>query len=306
MFGSIQTDDASSNYRIASLFGIASLLGVDYLNRRAYNIYTEAHRYHTSSRRAGIDKLAAIASLTVKSAPTGNLKSGRIAAAACGKVLAHANLLAQNLESDQSTAESSAVDSMAALASASSEPINYNRLNSNTSYLRAVFDQLTQIANNATSNVHNITILLESLIKTPGPLPPVNWFALLLNLSKVSFELQHLCFIFASTHAATSFSLSEYLATQMMALLKDSNSINYTKFRFLFMRNDSYAENPFGTVLALGGLPRTRGENKEEEKKRRGMNAVTKKINISESRILELVTQLTECFESFDDDMQVQ
>ncbi|GAN03098.1 hypothetical protein MAM1_0034c02549 [Mucor ambiguus] len=305
LFGSIQSDDASSNYRIASLFGIASLLGVDYLNRNATsNLYTEAQRYETSSRRASLDKLAAITGLTVKSAPTGNLKSGRVAAATCGKVLAHTHLLMQILDSDQSTtdASSTAADTMAALASASSEPINYNRLNSNTSYLRAVFDRLTQLANaSASSNKHNIAMLLKGLAKTPGPLPPVNWFALLLKLSKVSSDMQQLCFLFASTHAATSFSLSEYLATQMMALLKEDDS---TKSGFLFEPSDDHVENAFGTLLVLGGLPRMKNESKEEEKRRRGMNAVTKKMSISESRILELVKQLAERFQSFDQDVQ--
>ncbi|KAF1807541.1 hypothetical protein FB192DRAFT_1356280 [Mucor lusitanicus] len=305
LFGSIQSDDASSNYRIASLFGIASLLGVDYLNRNATSdLYAEAQRYEASSRRAGLDKLAAITGLTVKSAPTGNLKSGRIAAAACGKVLAHTHLLIQTLGSDQSEtdASSNAADTMAALASASSEPINYNRLNSNTSYLRAVFDRLTQLASDSASSKHDITMLLKGLIKTPGPLPPVNWFALLLKLSKVSSDMQQLCFLFASTHAATSFSLSEYLATQMMALLKEGNS---TRSRFLFeTHDDDHVENAFGTLLMLGGLPRVKGESKEEAKRRRGMNAVTKKMSISESRILELVKLLAEQFQSFDQDTQ--
>ncbi|KAK4517263.1 Transcription factor [Mucor velutinosus] len=305
LFDSIQSDDASSNYRIASLFGIATLLGVDYLNRNATSdLYAEAQRYQASSRQAGLDKLAAITGLTVKSAPTGNLKSGRIAAAACGKVLAHTHLLMQALDSDQSTTgvSSTAADTMAALASASSEPINYNRLNSNTSYLRAVFDKLAQLASSSiSSNKHNITMLLKSFVKTPGPLPPVNWFALLLKLSKSSPDMQQLCFLFASTHAATSFSLSEYLATQTMALLKEGNS---TKSKCLFASNGGLVENAFGTLLMLGGLPRVKGVSKEEEKRRRGMNAVTKKMSISESRILELVKQLAERFQSFDQDMQ--
>ncbi|KAI8645057.1 hypothetical protein BD408DRAFT_382648 [Parasitella parasitica] len=306
LFGSIQTDDASSNYRIASLFGIAGLLGADYLNRSAGNVYTEAQRYQGSSRKAGLDQLAAITGLTVKSAPTGNLKSGRIAAAVCGKVIAHANMLVKTLDSDRSASESSAVDSIAALASISSEPTNYNRLNSNTSYLRAVFDKLNQIANDALSNGRNITMLLQSLIKTPGPLPPVNWFALLLKLSKVSSDLQQLGFLFASTHAATSFSLTEYLATQTMGLLKDVSSFSCAKSRFLFSRNDDHAENPFDIVLSLGGLPQTAREIRRGEKKRRGMNAVTKKISISESRILEIITLLTERFGLFDQDMQYE
>ncbi|CEP18089.1 hypothetical protein [Parasitella parasitica] len=306
LFGSIQTDDSSSNYRIASLFGIASLLGADYLNRNAGNIYTEAQRYQALSRRAGLDQLAAITGLTVKSASTGNLKSGRIATAACGKVIAHTNMLIKTLASDHSAAESSAVDSIAALASASSEPTNYNRLNSNTSYLRAVFDKLTQIANDAISNARNITMLLQSLIKTPGPLPPVNWFALLLKLSKVSSDLQRLCFLFASTHAATSFSLSEYLATQTIALFKDINSLTCAQSKFLFARHDKYTENPFDAVLSLGGLPRIAREMKHGEKKRRGMNAVTKQISLSESRIIEIITQTTERFGLFDQDMQYQ
>ncbi|KAL9552159.1 hypothetical protein MBANPS3_003915 [Mucor bainieri] len=315
LFGSVQSDDASSHYRIASLFGIAGLLGVDYLDNRhaTSNVYIQAQRYEASSRRAGLEKLAAIAGLTVKSAPTGNLKSGRIAAAACGHVLAHTRVLMQALDSDRSTDASStgaaaAADAMAALASASSEPINYNRLNSNTSYLRAVFDKLTQLANDAsTSSKHsNMAMLLKGLTKTPGPLPPVNWFALLLKLGKISSDMQQLCFAFAATHAATSFSLSEYLATQTMALLKQQQQQQQDHgSRFLFESTADDAESAFGTLLMLGGLPaRIVNKGQQEEKKRRGMNAVTKKMSLSESRILELVKLLAERFQSFDPDTQ--
>jgi hypothetical protein len=263
---SIDTDDASSNYRIASLFGLGSLLGISYLNTTTESIYLQAQRYHASSRRTALDKLTAIAGLTVRSAPTGNLKSGRVAAAVCGKVIEHAQWMQRSLET-------SATDDFAASASSSvsssSEPVSYNRLNSNTSYLRAVFDHL------ATTSINNetATLLLRSLIKTPGPLPPVNWFTVLMKWIKV---LPRLCLTFASKHAATSFSLTEFLITQVMAMIKKEDE----KCKFLFDYGGA-----FEAALELAGL----ADKKTTEKTRRGMSAVAKKMTLSESRVMELL-----------------
>jgi hypothetical protein len=259
---SIDNDDASSNYRIASLFGLGSLLGVNYLNTTTKSIYLQAQRYHVSSRRIALDKLTTVAGLTVRSAPTGNLKSGRVAAAVCGKVIEHAQCMQRSLGKLET-------DDFAAIASSSissSEPASYNRLNSNTSYLRAVFDHL------ATANEEAAILLLNSLIQTPGPLPPVNWFTILMKWTK---SLPRLCLGFASKHAATSFSLTEFLITQMMAMIKKGDM----ECKFLFT-----IDGAFDTILELTGLA-----EKKTDRIRRGMNAVVKKTALSESRLMELL-----------------
>lgn len=265
---SIDTDDASSNYRIASLFGLGSLLGINYLNTTIESIYLQAQRYHTNSRRPALDKLTAIAGLTVRSAPTGNLKSGRVAAAVCGKVIEHAQCMKKSLGKLET-------DDFAAAAATSSvtssnEPASYNRLNSNTSYLRAVFDYLVAATTDKTDAA---VLLLNSLIKTQGPLPPVNWFTVLLKWSKV---LPKLCLAFASKHAATSFSLSEYLITQMIAMVKTEKD---EECAFLFDVGGA-----FDAVLELAGLA-----EKKTGTTRRGMTAVVKKMALSESRLMELL-----------------
>lgn len=287
---SIDKDDASSHYRIASLFAMGCLLGVSYIDSRGDLIYVEAERYLPGVRQRALDKLAYVSGLNSKSAPVGNLKSGRIAASICGKVIESAkNMInALNASSDPSGGDSAAEKN--ALLSASSEPVSYARLNGNTSYIRAAFDRLTAIATDAKQS-DMIIMLLKSFIDTPGPLPPVNWFSLVTKISKLSSDILHLCLDFSATHAATSLSLSEFLLTQMTSLLATADPP-----QVIF--------NHVGMVLELSGLPQL--DNTKEGKKRRGMNAVIKRISISESRALEILQLFGQNFPRFGYEAQVR
>ncbi|KAI7891869.1 uncharacterized protein EV154DRAFT_419668 [Mucor mucedo] len=298
LLNSIQNDDASSNYRIASLFSLGSLLGVNYLSsEEETHVYTEAEKYRSELRYRGLDSLCFVAGLNSKSAPIGNLKSGRIAAAICGKVIETTKSMIYSLKVAANPQEASAEKSTMTLLSASSEPISYSRLNSNTSYIRAVFDRLVVIASDR-NQIDNIIMLLNSLIGTPGPLPPVNWFSLVTKISKLSTPVQALCLSFASTHATTSLSLSEFLLTQMMSIftaVKSESDIDRSLCDVFFTGKG------LATVLELSGLPRLESK---EEKKRRGMSAVIKRITISESRAIEIIELLGQKYQYLDYDTQ--
>lgn len=284
---------------------MGSLLGVNYLNIEADNeyMYTEAERYRPALTQRALEKLAYVAGLNSKSAPIGNLKSGRVAAAVCGKVIETAKSMMYALKSasNPEDASSAGEKSVMSLLSASSEPVSYSRLNNNTSYIRATFDRLVAIASDQ-SQVNNIALLLKCLIETPGPLPPVNWFTLVSKISKLSTHVHALCLSFASAHAICSLSLSEFLLTQMATIftaIQSTANLDKTLCGVFFLNGKG-----LGTVLELAGLPRLTGETKEE-KKRRGMNAVIKRITISESRAIEIIELLGQKYKFFEYDTQV-
>lgn len=286
LLDSIQNDDASSHYRIASLFSMGSLLGVNYLCTDD-RTYIEAEKYRPALRQRALDKLAFVAGLNSKSAPVGNLKSGRISAAICGKVIESANNMVHALNASTDPHQDDMAEKSSFL-SASSEPMSYSRLNSNTSYIRAIFDRLVIIASDA-NQVDTISMFLQGLIETPGPLPPVNWFSLVSKISKLSSSAHVLCLDFAATHATSSLSLSEFLLTQMTSILGSVDQSHVVL-------------NHIGMVLELAGLPRL---ETREEKKRRGMSAVIKRITISESRALEIIQLVGQKFHHFDYDTLV-
>lgn len=299
LLNSIQTDDASSNYRIASLFSLGSLLGVDYLNSDDNtSIYAEAEKYRPALRNRALDKLTFVAGLNSKSAPIGNLKSGRIAAAICGKVIESTKIMIDALKTATDPRDNSDEKSSMTLLSASSEPLSYSRLNSNTSYVRAAFDRLMAIESDK-DKMESMRMLLESLTQTPGPLPPVNWFTLVTKISKLSNTLRATCLLFATTHATSSLSLSEFLLTQMTSIFTAVQSKHDLD---MVVCDVFFSDRGLGTVLELAGLPRP--ETKQEIK-RRGMSAVVKNITISESRAIEIIQLLGQKYQYFDYDTQV-
>lgn len=263
------------------------------------HVFTKAEKYRSKLRYRGLDKLTFVAGLNSKSAPIGNLKSGRIAAAVCGKVIESTKAMLYALKVAANPQDASAEKSAMTLLSASSEPTSYSRLNSNTSYVRAVFDRLVVIASEK-NQIDNIIMLLNSLIGTPGPLPPVNWFSLVTKISKLSTPVHALCLSLATIHATTSLSLSEFLLTQMSSIftsVKSQSCIEKTLCDVFF------AGKGLGTVLELAGLPQLESK---EEKKRRGMNAVIKRITISESRAIEIIEILGQKYQYMNYDTQVR
>ncbi|CAO3663134.1 unnamed protein product [Rhizopus stolonifer] len=297
-FERIQNDDPSSNYRIASIFDLGCLLGVTYLTvDQSDNLYIESRKYNVNARSIVWEKLIPVAGLIGRSAPVGNLKSGRIAAAVCGKIIGSSHLIANVSQTNERPAAPELL-----LLSTSSEPATYSRLNQNTSYIRAVFDNLVEMMERKEkSELQNrITLLLSSLLSTPGPLPPVNWFALINNISSLSKPLHHLCINFASAHAYTSLSLSEFLLSQLNSIV---GPLKHTVDPQLSLLLSS--EIGIGKVLELAGLPSV-VKTQKEIAMRRGMNAVTKKTSISDSRCIEVIEGYAKKIMSFEEDTQKQ
>ncbi|KAL0087967.1 hypothetical protein J3Q64DRAFT_1735427 [Phycomyces blakesleeanus] len=287
----VQKEDPSSHERLAALFSLSSLLGVDYLNAITDQelIYAEAQKYNSGTRSPVLDTLTVVAGLTDGGSPVGNLKSGRIAAALCGKVVHSALNMRDTLQLKQDNVSSGSLQSqiqhqaMMAIAN-SSEPKTYTRLNNNTSYLRAIFDALTDIVDNLDNSLDKDSVEPTSLVflcsikDTPGPLPPVNWFNILTKLTTVSKTTWNECIMLASTHLATSMSLTEYIISQLSQDLSHFPK----EIQILLL-----GEAGLGMVLELGGL--TGHESSRTGYKRRGMDAVTKKTSVSEIRCIELV-----------------
>lgn len=297
-FEHIQNDDPSSNYRIASLFNLGCLLGVSYLTSdQSDNVYTETRKYNAKIRSLVWDKLIGVAGLIGRSAPVGNLKSGRVAATICGKIIGSVHLI-----STASQIKDRQVAPELLLLSASSEPTSYSRLNRNTSYIRAVFDSLVDMMTEKQRNdlEDRLTLLISSLLHTPGPLPPVNWFNLMSEVSNVSKALRCLCINFASTHAYASLSLAEFLLSQLTSIIDPLKQLFEPQLLLLLV-----SESGVGKMLELAGLPSVI-KTQKDTKMRRGMNAVTKKTNISDSRCNEIIEGFAKKILKFDEDTQVQ
>ncbi|KAI8393852.1 uncharacterized protein BYT42DRAFT_552475 [Radiomyces spectabilis] len=281
---SVQYDAPSDPHRTAALFSIGSLLGVDYLATTydAERLAVEGHKYDAKTRKPVLLELTTMAGLTY-SEEIGHLKSGRIAAIICGKIVQVTTMMQEALDLADTQESSGASDST--MLATSSEPKNYARLNNNTSYLRAVFDTAGRLCEESKARTLSqkdvetmANILLTSLRKTAGPLPSVNWFRLLADLSRISEDTHRLCILFASTHAAASLSLSEYLISE----LNHSKDMKNEDLQALLV-----SEVGLGRVLSLSGL--TSKEDLEQSgPKRRGVDAVIKMVSISSIRVREL------------------
>ncbi|KAG0173711.1 hypothetical protein DFQ30_007162 [Apophysomyces sp. BC1015] len=288
----IQYEPSSSHRRLAALFSLSTLLGVDYLNvpQNPEWLTIEARKYSADTRNPVLDVLASTAGLTE---PVGNLKSGRIAAVVSGKVVQAAMALQETLRLEQSHLASTG-QSAVMVAAVSSEPKTYARLNHNTSYLRAVFDSCVALtdAGEEEKNPEVVTVFLTSLRKTPGPLPPVNWFSVLMSLTKISSAIRSECLLFASTHASTSLSLLEFVLLQVSQDVQGSAQ----DLQLLLV-----GEAGLGKMLELSGLP---ANDSKAVSKRRGMDAVTKKMSVSEMRCLELFETYAKSFKGWSTKIQ--
>jgi hypothetical protein len=270
----IQTDDASSQMRIPALFSLGCLLGSDYLHApmQQEQLAKEAHRYDTDIRRPILDVITTLAGLTDGLPPAGNLKSGRIAAVVCGEIVRASRNLRTALKN-----ENGGGHAKLAMSISSAEPKSYSRLNNNTSHLRAVFDALGHVVDTLpiTQDLETYAqLLLSGLRDTPGPLPPVNWFPLLSKLVKISPAIHLLCISFATNHATTSLSLSEFILAELGSQIEHYQPS---------IAGALVGESGIGKLLELSGLGQQSGGPK-----RRGMDAVTKKMTVSDIRAIEL------------------
>lgn len=278
-------ESGDSAQKISAILTLGSLLGVDYLTTDIEQAVSQIYKYHAESRLAPLNCLASLAGLE-GATPVGNLKNGRVAAVVLGNIIGVAMML-------RDAANSGAASAVPALTSSSTEPKNYSRLNNATSFLRAVFDTMVEIAP-ATQEITALKVFLTSLRDTPGPLPPVNWFNVLMDISRISSDLQILSIQFASKHASTSMSLSEFIIAQL-----DFKNVRDTDVRMTVVGNAGV-----GKVLELCGFV----NNKVQKTgyKRRGMDAVTTKVTISGMRCLEIFGSLITSLKTAPSQVQVR
>ncbi|KAI8333863.1 hypothetical protein BC941DRAFT_454668 [Chlamydoabsidia padenii] len=279
----IQTDDASSQLRIPALFSLGCLLGTDYLHTpiQQDQLVKEAQQYNADIRRPLLDVITTLAGLT-DGLSAGNLKSGRIAAVVCGEIVQASQKLQVALKSESGLTKMT-------MSISSAEPKSYSRLNNNTSHLRAVFDTLTDQHYGTESYVQ---LLLSALRDTPGPLPAVNWFPLLSKLVKISTTIHLFCISFATNHATTSLSLSEFILSEL-----GQTAGHYQED----IANYLVGESGIGKLLELSGLGHHSGTNGY---KRRGMDAVTKKMTVSDIRAIEIFEGYAKLFVKLPDQSQ--
>lgn len=257
--------------KISAMLTLGSLLGADYLTTDIEQAVSQIYKYHAETRLGFLNHLASLANLEGVSS-IGNLKNSRIAAVVLGNIIGVAMMLRE-------AASSGAANAGPALTSSSTEPKNYSRLNNNSSFLRAVFDTMVEKAP-MRQHVAALKIFLTSLRDTPGPLPPVNWFNVLMDISRISNDLQSLSIQFASKHASTSMSLSEFIIAQF-----DFKNVSDTGVRIT-----AVGDAGVGKILELCGF--VNHKTQKAGYKRRGMDAVTTKVTISGMRCLEIFGSL--------------
>ncbi|KAI8995014.1 hypothetical protein BDB01DRAFT_831946 [Pilobolus umbonatus] len=289
----LKNDDPSSHYRMSSIFSLGCLLGVVYIgtgNNTTDRLYVENKKYDANTRKPIIHILESIVGLTGKPSSFGNLKSARIAAAVCGMIIEKA--FSVQFATNSSHSEMS--DRSNILLTASSEPTSYNRLNNVSSYLRALFDTLVDLTER-NMNHTSIGLLLSTLQHTPGPLPAVNWFNLLNKISKMSKKLRVISIEFASAHATTSLSLTEYILLQLSDTFDPKRSVVVDEEMGLLLTG----EIGIGKMFELAGLPSLSGMD-HQKRKRRGVDAVVSRTLISEARAIEMIELYCTRFEEMD------
>ena len=277
----IQGREASSMDAIAAVFALGGLLGADYLNNQqeAERVGAEARQYSKDARRPVLGVLTLAAGLD-QNGSIGNLKMNRVAAVVCGIVMQSAMTMCQVYQMEQTSKDGHQGTGALLLGSvASNEPKSYSRLDNNTSYLRAVFDACVHLTKaheqrvDAEGSEERALLYLTSLTDTPGPLPTVNWFNLLVQMARISRITRRHCFLFASTHAATSQSLTEYVIAEVGQAVVTTGDTE--------MLSLAVGETGLGKLLDLSGLL---SGQKTLTSKRRGMDAVTSKTHISNAR----------------------
>ncbi|KAI8075068.1 hypothetical protein BC940DRAFT_287357 [Gongronella butleri] len=304
----------------SALFVLGVFSGVDYLQTcpsmwQLDLLAKEAGRYQKD--RPIVSAMANIAGLDASGSPSGQLKVVRIATVLCGHIIrVTVDALAAKTQLHAPSSSNASPGGRTATSSSSSlEPSDYQRLNNNTSFLRALFDMLVAVIDDAENENFTPVVLrdvvqpiLTCLRDVAGPLPPVNWFPVLRSLSRLGVTLGHpaisrLCFAFASKHAQTSQSLSEYLL-QELTRIRFITSPSNSKYPALLLES-IVSPTGMGKLLALSGLPAGKN-NDDSDFQRRGTAAVMRKIQVSPVRALSILLHYCHSFWHWPEEYQVQ
>ncbi|KAJ2961001.1 hypothetical protein NQZ79_g3744 [Umbelopsis isabellina] len=303
----IATDSNSSmSNKITAIMGLSCILGIDYLNGPLMNddpgsnINEEQHHNATAHyKQQDITQALKLQLGFGDTKATGNLRAGRIAAYILG------NLYRKSVAKQKYNHADSNPDELERLATVSTETKSYSRLSQATSWLRNVFDALNDISLNLESgkiedNASKARMLMSALQQTIGPLPLVNWFPILLRLSKVDAATHLSCIRFAHEHATYSSSLVEFLIVQCRQLateLDKKQSVDRNVLKMLV------SEAGLGLIISLTGLE-AKVPARKEGHHRRGMNAIVRKISVSDDRCMETIQAFTSTFDNMNVECQ--
>lgn len=320
-FDAVKSTESPMDTRVAAALTLSTMLGTDYLNPVTVDddLDEDAKETEHSSSQDGrntphqgtnkwrfIEKQSlqgmcpsrqdvmdvAIQQIGIgKSNVTGNLRAGRIAAFTVGYMCRKALLQEQQKSILNNPSD------LEIMTSTSAEPKSYSRLAQATSWLRNVFDILVDISTQSSNTVSMVTlknanVLLLALQQTMGPLAPVNWFPVLLSLSKMSTEIHLSCIQFASAHASSSTSLTEFLIVQLRQVTTNLDKGQPVDDRLMKLLA---SEAGLGKIMHLAGL-HEREPSSTVEYHRRGVNAMLKPVKLSEERCFETVNALVSVF----------
>ncbi|KAF9952294.1 hypothetical protein BGZ72_006405 [Mortierella alpina] len=219
-----------------------------------------------------------------------DLKAGRLASVVLGHIACLVHRLGQ-------------VDSGKVIGT-SSEPKDYSRMAVSTSWLRGLWDALWEPLQMGTvqraqkSYFASLELLLYTVHSLPTPLPAVNWFPLLTQLTSMEPRLIVPAIQMASKHATTSTSLMEFLIMTLSSFKADrnenavpeDNSEGAPAVEELLV-----GEEGLGRILTLGGLPLLDVESDQaqaELDKVRGLDGLAKRVTLPNSRVVDLVERL--------------
>jgi hypothetical protein len=156
------------------------------------------------------------------------------------------------------------------------DPVDFKRLDSDVSFLRAVYENLQictdvgMILEMVKYWIDKATIMLDALVAVKVPIPLVDWSRILTKVALLSDDLYLLVFEFSSKNAIlpkSASSFSEIFVNLMTGSCLHDTSGFETRAGFIVSRRG------IGSLLALGGV--SKGE--------------VGKIRVSASRVLDIV-----------------
>ncbi|KAF9914787.1 hypothetical protein BX616_007564 [Lobosporangium transversale] len=228
-----------------------------------------------------------------------DLKAGRLAAMVLGHIACHFHRLGQA--------------DVGKVIGTSSEPKDYSRLPTSTSWLRALWDgmweplQMGTVQRSRKSYRTALEVMLYTVYNLPAPLPAVNWFPLLTQLVALEPRLIIPAIHMASRHANTSTSLMEFLIMQLSGFKIGDvvSSSKETKEPKEGREEEEghgveelyVGEEGLGRILALGGLPLVVFGGGDqvlvELDKVRGLGGIAKKVSLPSSRVIDVMEKLS-------------
>ncbi|KXN67255.1 hypothetical protein CONCODRAFT_73123 [Conidiobolus coronatus NRRL 28638] len=262
----------SSHQRLAYLMGLSSLLGVDPLN------YSKVQPFCTSNQCSFNNvkrALSVLQNYTGLSNPQflGDLKTCRSVVNMTSQLI-HSS----NLEPRDDTLYRRlliTVNSNLQISGSNLEPRDYSRFSLATSYLRSIYESLSQFGGAKEYFDVNL-MLIETLDSLSLPLPPVNWFPILSSMAPLCKDNNRVILLkFVVNNFLKSNSIMEFFLNELDQLQISLPNHNKESLDLLL------GMEGFGTVLKLVGF----GALEDRSNLRGGWGAILKLVTVSLRRL---------------------